>query len=189
MDADRPANGQILSLFSTPLTAIGCSDDDGPNAQISVSTYGAGVVPDQPRLITALYKANRTHDLVLAKGSFSLSVLSEQQIDLIPALGFVSSSDGAKLGGLAYHLTPLGNPVFEGSLGWLEAEVIEAFDMGDGTAFLSAVLQHERLTEDTPLYWSRLLPQLPTEWQQQWFQKIARDIDRYRPMMRWLPRD
>ncbi len=79
MDADRPANGPILSLFSTPLTLIGCSGDDGPNAQVSVSTYGAGVVPDRPRIITALYKANITHDLVHAKGSFSISVLCDTQ--------------------------------------------------------------------------------------------------------------
>ncbi len=189
MDADRPANGPILSLFSTPLTLIGCSGEDGPNAQVSVSTYGAGVVPDQPRLITALYKANLTHDLVMAKGTFSISVLCEAQIDLIPALGFVSSRTAPKLEGLDFHLTPNGNPVFEGSLGWAECEVIEAFDMGDGTAFLSAVLQHERLTDATPLYWSRLLPQLPQEWQQRWAEKIIRDIERYRPMMHWLPAD
>jgi flavin reductase (DIM6/NTAB) family NADH-FMN oxidoreductase RutF len=144
------------------------------------------VVPDRPRIITALYKANVTHDLVMAKGSFSISVLCEAQIDLIPALGFVSSRGGPKLEGLDYRLTPLGNPVFEGSLGWAECEVIEAFDMGDGTAFLSAVLQHERLSDATPLYWSRLLPQLPQEWQAQWSEKIGRDIERYRPMMRWL---
>jgi flavin reductase (DIM6/NTAB) family NADH-FMN oxidoreductase RutF len=189
MDADRPANGPILSLFSTPLTLIGCSGDDGPNAQVSVSTYGAGVVPDKPRLITALYKANATHDLVMAKRTFTISVLCEDQIDLIPALGFVSSRTAPKLEGLDFHLTANGNPVFEGSLGWAECEVIEAFDMGDGTAFLSAVLHHERLTDATPLYWSRLLPHLPREWQQRWAEKITRDIERYRPMMHWLPAD
>ena len=181
-----PPGGSILSLFWTPLVAVGASDGSQPNAQIALSTLGASVVPDRPRIICVLYKANHTHDLVLARRSFSLSVLSEDQIDLIPALGFVSGRDRDKLDGLDYTLTPRGNPVFTGCTGWLECDVIETSDLGDSTAFLAAVLQHERLREGYGLTWSRLAPTLPPQWLETWNAKLAGDIVKYRELMHWL---
>ncbi|HEU5424759.1 MAG TPA: flavin reductase family protein, partial [Nitrolancea sp.] len=172
--------GSVLSLFWTPLVAVGATDGTRPNAQISVSTFGAGVVPDRPRIVCVLYKANYTHGLVLARRNFSVSVLAEDQIDLIPALGFASGRDRDKLDGLDYTLTQRANPVFTGCTGWLECEVIETADFGDSTAFLGAVLQHERLREGYGLSWSRLAPSLPRQWLETWNAKLAGDIVKYR---------
>lgn len=180
------AGGNLLSLFWTPIVAVGSSGAEGPNAQISVSTFGAGVVPDRPRLLCTLYKSNLTHDLVLAKRDLSLSVLAAEQLDLIPALGFVSGRDGRKLDGLEFELTRRGNPVFPGSIGWLECQVIESFDLGDATALLCAVVENQRLRDAEPLVWSRLAPTLPREWRDRWAEKMARDIEHYRGLMHWL---
>jgi flavin reductase (DIM6/NTAB) family NADH-FMN oxidoreductase RutF len=182
-----PAGGNLLSLFWTPIVAVGCSGEGGPNAQISVSTFGAGVVPDRPRLLVVLYRQNLTHDLVVAKGGFSLSVLSAAQVELIPRLGFVSGHEGGKLDGLDYTRSPRGNPVFTGCIGWLECAVIEAFDLGDATAFLGAVEENHRLTDDEPLVWSKLAPTLSQAWRDEWAAKMARDVEHYRGLMHWLP--
>ena len=181
-----PRGGNLLSYFWTPIVAVGCSGPAGPNAQISVSTFGAGVVPDHPRLLAVLYKRNHTHDLVVAKGSFSLSLLCAEQVDLVPKLGFVSGRETPKLDGLDYTLTDRGNPVFEGSIGWLECSLIETFDLGDSTAFLGAVVENHRLTDDEPLVWSKLAPTLPRAIRDQWDAKMARDIEHYRALMHWL---
>ncbi len=180
-----PQGGNLLSNFWTPIVAVGCSGPEGPNAQISLSTFGAGVVPDRPRLIVTLYKLNHTHDLIVAKGNFSLSLLCEAQIDLLTKLGMVHGHDTSKLGDVEYTLTERGNPVFDGSIGWLECSVIERFDFGDSTAFLSAVEQNVRLTDDAPLVWSRLLPTLPDDVRAQWDAKMAGDIAHYRSVMKW----
>jgi flavin reductase (DIM6/NTAB) family NADH-FMN oxidoreductase RutF len=182
-----PTGGSLLSLFWTPIVAVGCGDGRAPNAQISVSVFGASVVPDRPRLLCVLYKANHTHDLVAKKGSFSLTVLSGDQLDLIPALGFVSGRDRNKLEGLDYQLTERGNPVFPGGLGWLECEVIEALDLGDASGYLAAVVANERWREGSPLVWSRLAPALPPDWLRTWEAKLARDIEDYRERMHWRP--
>jgi flavin reductase (DIM6/NTAB) family NADH-FMN oxidoreductase RutF len=176
----------LLSSFWTPIVAIGCSGALAPNAQISVSVFGAGVVPDQPRLLVVLYKRNHTHDLIMLKGDLSISVLCAAQVDLIPKLGFVSGRDSPKFEGLAYTLSERGNPIFNGSIGWLECVVIEHFDLGDSTAFLVAVLENNRLTNDEPLVWSKLAPTLPQAVRDQWDAKMARDIDHYRKLMHWL---
>jgi flavin reductase (DIM6/NTAB) family NADH-FMN oxidoreductase RutF len=181
-----PRGGNLLSAFWTPIVVVGCSGPDGPNAQISVSVFGAGVVPDRPRLLATLYKRNLTHDLVLAKGDLSLSMLCAAQVDLIPKLGLVSGRDTGKLDGLDYTLTERGNPVFEGSIGWLEGTIIEHFDLGDATAFLIAVTENHRLTDDEPLVWSKLAPTLPVDVRAQWDAKMTRDIEHYRSVMHWV---
>jgi flavin reductase (DIM6/NTAB) family NADH-FMN oxidoreductase RutF len=178
--------GSLLSLFWTPIVAVGCSGGGKPNAQISVSTLGAGTVPERPRILSVLYKANLTHDLVLAKGDFSISVLSDEQTALIPALGFESGSERDKLEGLDFELTVRGNPVFTDSLGWLECEVIESFDFGDATAFLTGVVDMKRQREGRAMVWSAIAPTLPPEWLESWRAKQAHDAEIYRTIMHWL---
>jgi flavin reductase (DIM6/NTAB) family NADH-FMN oxidoreductase RutF len=181
------AGGSLLSLFWTPIVAVGCSDGGRANAQISVSTFGAGTVPERPRILSVLYKANFTHELVVAKRDFSISVLSEDQTALIPALGFETGRESDKLEGLDFELTARGNPVFRDSLGWLECEVIESFEFGDATAFLAAVVEMKRMREGGALAWSAIAPLLPPTWLDTWRAKQVRDAELYRAMMHWLP--
>src|SRR5712691_651929 len=109
MAESRLDGSSLLSLFWTPLVAVGCSSPTRLNAQISVSTFGASIVPDRPRLLSVLYKANFTHELVLAKRSFALSILAAGQTELLRALGFNSGRDHDKLAGLHPNLTSRGN--------------------------------------------------------------------------------
>jgi flavin reductase (DIM6/NTAB) family NADH-FMN oxidoreductase RutF len=175
----------LLSLFWTPLVAVGCSDGDRLNAQISLSNFGASIVPDRPRLLSVLYKSNYTHDLVEAKGSFSISVLGADQAGLLRPLGFVSGRDHDKLAGLEIALTPLGNPILTASLGWLDCEVIDTFDLGDATAFLAAVTETKRFRTGEPLFWYKVRHDLPQSWLDEWERKITADIERSRTSMLW----
>jgi flavin reductase (DIM6/NTAB) family NADH-FMN oxidoreductase RutF len=185
-DARSAGSGSLLGLFWTPLVAVGSSDGARLNAQVSVSSFGASIVPTRPRLLSVLYKGNYTHDLVAAKGSFAISVLAADQVALVHSLGYASGRDHDKLAGLAIATTERGNPVFRESLGWLECEVIEAYDLGDATAYLGAVVEQKTLRRAEPLVWSRLRPTLPAAWQAEWEGKIAVDIERSLRTMRWL---
>jgi flavin reductase (DIM6/NTAB) family NADH-FMN oxidoreductase RutF len=176
----------VLSHFWTPLVAVGCSRGDRPNAQISVSTFGASIVPDRPRLLSVLYKANLTHEMVVEKGSFTVCLLAQDQRDLVPRLGFVSGHDEDKMAGLDVSVTSKGNPIVQECLAWLECEVIEGFDMGDATCFLAAVTAGEHLRPGEPMTWLDLRTTLPAEWLAKWDRKIVADIERYRGIMRWL---
>jgi flavin reductase (DIM6/NTAB) family NADH-FMN oxidoreductase RutF len=176
----------VLSYFWTPLVAVGCSCGDRLNAQISVSILGASIVPDRPRLLSVLYKANFTHELVIEKGSFSVCLLAQDQSGLIPKLGFVSGRDEDKMAGLEVGVTPGGNPILKGCLAWLECQVIDSFDFGDATCFLAAVTAMERLRAGEPMSWAGIRSILPPESLAQWDRKIVRDILRSRGLMRWL---
>jgi flavin reductase (DIM6/NTAB) family NADH-FMN oxidoreductase RutF len=181
-----PEAFSVLSYFWTPLVAVGCSRGDRLYAQISVSTLGASIVPDRPRLFSVLYKANFTHELVIEKGSFTICLLGQDQSDLIPRLGFVSGRDEDKMAGLDVGVTPKGNPIMRGCLAWLECEVIDTFDLGDATCFLAAVTAMERLRGGEPMSWAGIRSILPHEWLAQWDHKIAGDILRSRRVMLWL---
>ena len=188
---DKPPGGppeafSVLSYFWTPLVAVGCSRGDRLNAQISVSTLGASIVPDRPRLLSVLYKANFTHELVVAKGSFSVCLLAQDQSDLIPRLGFVSGRDEDKMAGLDVGVTPGGNPIVKDCLAWLECQVIDTSDFGDATCFLAAVTAMERLRAGEPMSWAGIRSILPQEWLVQWDRKIVKDIERSRRLMLWL---
>ncbi len=181
-----PEAFSVLSYFWTPLVAVGCGRADRLNAQISVSTLGASIVPDRPRLLSVLYKANFTHELVIEKGSFSVCLLAQDQTDLIPKLGFVSGRDEDKMAGLDVGLTPKGNPILKGCLAWLECEVVDTSDLGDATCFLAAVTAMERLRAGDPISWARIRSILPQERLAQWDRKIVKDIERSRRLMLWL---
>ncbi len=184
--AGQPDGMSLLSLFWTPLVAVGCGLGDRLNAQISVSTFGASIVPDRPRILSVLYKANFTHDLVQEKGSFAISVLAKEQVDVIPKLGLVSGRDGDKLHRLETTVTRDGNPFLRRSLGYLECETIEAFDLGDATCFLAAVVGSARLRDGDPLTWAEARTRLSAEALDRWSRKIAGDIERSRELMAWL---
>ncbi len=183
--SEAPSPGSLLGLFWTPVVAVGSSAAGRLNAQISVSTFGASIVPERPRLLSVLYESSYTHELVAAKGAFSLSVLAAEQTDLLRSLGFVSGRDADKLAGLDVAVTRLGNPVLTSSLGWLDCEVIEAFDLGDASAFLGAVVETQRLRDGEPLIWSRARRSLPRSWIDEWDRKLARDIKRSLTLMHW----
>jgi flavin reductase (DIM6/NTAB) family NADH-FMN oxidoreductase RutF len=176
----------LLSYFWTPLCAVGSHDAAGRmNAQITVSTFGAGIVPDRPRLLVVSYKHNYTHDLVLACGTLSVNLLGTGQEELLVTLGMQSGRAADKLAGLPVEATKAGDPVLSDSLGYLACRVIETYDLGDATAFLCGVEENVRLRDGDPLVWQDVRPGLPQAWLDRWEAKIAGDIVRARALMLW----
>jgi len=175
----------VLSYFWAPLVAVGVGHRGRVNAHISVSVLGASIVPERPRLLCVVYKHNFTHALVEEAGHFSISLLAHDQLGLIPALGFRSGREGDKMQGLAYSLTAAGDPVLDGSLGWAQCRVLDSLDLGDATCFLAAVEARGRLREGEPLWWFRVRPTLPPDWLGRWEERLARNMEASRRLMRW----
>ncbi len=102
----------VLSYLWAPVCAIGAVGPHGPNAQLSVSVFGASIVPERPRLTLNMWNGNYTTELVRERGSLSITMLSEEQVRLLEPLGLRSGRNGPKLSGIDYRLDELGNPVF-----------------------------------------------------------------------------
>ena len=176
---------ELLSHFWAPLCAIGSHGVQGPNAQISVSVFGASIVPDRPRLILNLSKTNYTRELVADSGSLAITVLSEKQAGLLRPLGLHSGREGDKLEGLAYGITEEGDPYFREGVGFIRCAVLDAYDLGDSTAFLCAVRERQALEAVPALSWAEARRWVGAEFLEEWAAKSAREQEAARAAMRW----
>ena len=174
----------VLSHFWAPLCAVGSHGPQGPNAQICVSVFGASIVPERPRLLVVLSNTNYTTELVANAGTLAVSVLAEHQAGLLAPLGLKSGRDGPKLQGLGFTLTPAGDPYFAGGAGWLSGDVLEAFDLGDSTAFLVAVRESHNGSA-LALSWQTAKGILGEEFLERWAAKSAREQEAARQAMTW----
>lgn len=177
----------MLSLFWSPVCAIGSRGPQGPNAQLCVSVFGAGIVPEKPRILVILYNTNFTRDLVLQQGTLAVTVLSEGQAHLFEALGTRSGRDGMKLPDGEYDCTDVGDAYFPAGYGLLDCVVIEHFDMGDATAFLCAVQDRRRLSGAIPLARSAAMQAQSTEVLARWAEVQAAAQTESRRTQHWRP--
>ena len=179
------ATRDIFSFFWAPLCAIGAHDGQRANAQICVSVFGASIVPAQPRLLVMLSKTNYTHDLVEQSGTLAITLLSTEQLHLLEPLGLVSGRDHDKLAGLAPRLSVSGDPFFVDGVAYFSGETLDAFDVGDSTAFLVAVRTSERLSEFPPMDWADARRRVGSEFMRRWAEKSQREQEIAQRLMVW----
>lgn len=127
----------------------------------------ASIVPACPRVLVGLGKKHRTWELVEVSQSFTLHLLGEQHIDQVWRFGLQSGRNVDKFTGLdtgALQTTPLGHPLLNQTVGWLDCRVESRLDTGDRTVYLAEVLQGEVLHFGPPLTLKRLLAKAPPEY-------------------------
>lgn len=168
--AEQDTRATLAHLWS-PLLAITTVHEGRANGQIAVAGVTASILPEAPRAVVELWKANYTHDLVLASRVFALHLLPAAPDDalarslaLIRALGFRSGRDADKMAGVSWRPGETGSPILADALSYIEARVVGTLDAGDMTVFLADVVAGERLREGEPLQWSAARERMPAEW-------------------------
>jgi len=141
-------------------------------------------VPERPRLLVVLSRTNYTNELVRECGTLSITVLGRDHLPLLEPLGLHSGRDGDKLAGLDYELDAEGNPVFPGGAGALSCRVIDQYEMGDSTAFLSAVSGRTE-GQALPLTWRAARGVVGEAFLARWAEKSAREQEAARAAMKW----
>ena len=94
---------ETLAMLSSPMIVVGRD-----NGLVAGSAEFASLVPEAPRVLVALTKANLTHDLVLASRAFVLHTLPAtphaalmNSLSLVHTLGMRSGHDGDKMPGIS----------------------------------------------------------------------------------------
>lgn len=175
----------MLSLFWAPISAVGSHGPQGPNAQLTVSVFGASSVPDRPRLLVVLYRPNYTRELVAAAGTLAISVLDRSHMRLVEPLGIRTGREGNKLAGLEVELTAEGDPWFPGAVGIARCEVIEDFELGEATSFLCAVRERRAAGGSQTFTTADIRSELGEAFTRPWDEKRARDLPMLRELMHW----
>lgn len=175
---------ETLAMLSSPMVAITTHVGGRDNGLIARSGLFASLVPEAPRILIELTKANLTHDLVQASRVFALHTLPatppdalQKSLALVHTLGMRSGHDGDKMTGIAARQGVTGCPVLADSLTYLEARVVAALDGEELTIFLADVVAGGRLREGEPLTFDLLRRQLPNAWLSEWAASRERQIE------------
>ncbi|NMD40100.1 MAG: flavin reductase [Deltaproteobacteria bacterium] len=91
-----------------------------------------------PPLIALAIRKNRlSHDQIRQTGKFTFNLLPRDALGLLNQ--FKIPDWRREFDGVEYDLSPEGNPVVKGSLGYLDCVVERAVDTGDHTLFIGRV--------------------------------------------------
>lgn len=123
----------------------------------------ASIVPELPRVTLGLAKHHHTCGQVRSSGRFTLHLLWPDQLDLIWRFGLSSSKDTDKFAGLDTRISPLGNPLINSALGWIDCKVETSVDIGDRILFLAEVRDGENHGNSLPLTVNRLYHEAPND--------------------------
>jgi flavin reductase (DIM6/NTAB) family NADH-FMN oxidoreductase RutF len=104
-----------------------------------------------PCLVVAVRDDRYTHDVILESGTFSLSILRDDQVDVAAYFAEASGEYHDKLHGIPYGQSPGGSPVLLDCLAYLDCRVLDTAHMGDHTIFIGEVTAGESYEQSYPL--------------------------------------
>lgn len=175
---------ETLAMLSSPMVVVTTHAHGRDNGLVARSAIFASLVPEAPRVLVELTKANLTHDLVLAARAFVLHTLPAtphaalmKSLSLVHALGMRSGHDGDKMTGIAARPGVTGCPILMETLTYLEARVFATLDGEELTIFLADVVDGGRLRDGEPLTFGLLREHLPKEWLAEWATSRERQIE------------
>ena len=109
-----------------PVTAVSAEHDGQASGLICSTAVSSSLDPARPRVVLQLRKENRTHELALAAGAFTLHLLRRDQQQLFR---FLALGTG---------------PPYEETLATADCRIVGTLDAGGSTVILAEVLHEER---------------------------------------------
>ena len=124
----------VLGHFATGLTIITAATDEGP-AGFTCQSFAS--LSLDPALVTfSPARSSSTWPQLRKAGRFTVNILPAEHEHL--ATQFARSGTD-KFAGVAHTPSPLGNPVLDQALAWVDCELEQEYDGGDHTIVVGAV--------------------------------------------------
>lgn len=144
-------NEKIFHKLSYGLYVVGSTKEGRFNGQIANTVFQ--ISSDPLTVGICLNKKNLTNEFVKAGKVFSISVLSKLvPLSFVGHFGFKSGRDIDKYQNISFKQGATGAPVLlEQTLGYLEAEVINAMEVETHTLFVGKVKAAEVLSDEEPM--------------------------------------
>ena len=137
----------VLSAYPTGVCVIAAQDVEGRKHAMVVGSF-TSISLDPPLIGFYPAKSSTSWAAMTGIGGFSVSVLGADQ--LAHCQQFASRA-ADKFGDLAHGVTPLGHPVIDGALAWLDCTVHSVHDIGDHFLVVGQVEALDGRTEREPL--------------------------------------
>jgi flavin reductase (DIM6/NTAB) family NADH-FMN oxidoreductase RutF len=180
----------ILDELWAPVVAVTAADGRRSDGLIASTALAASLVPESPRVLVCLARANLTHDLALAAGSFAVHLLPAEPIEpslaLFRTLGTRTGHEGDKLASFATSAGVIGAPLLQDALGYVEARVASTLELDELTVVVGDVVAERRLRDGEHLRIEFVRRQLPAEWNAEWERRRAQELEAARRLRRDL---
>ena len=124
-----------VRFFASGVTIITVAAEGRAHGMTASSFASVSLLP--PLIQVSLDKSSRTNSMIQRVGTFAVNILSRGQEDL--ARTFAGTGDKT-FDDLPHRIGPLGAPLLEGALAWLECRTTEILDAGDHDVLLGEVL-------------------------------------------------
>ncbi len=136
----------VLGHFASGLTVITAATEDGP-AGFTCQSFSS-LSLDPPLVMFSPARTSSTWPLLRAARSFTVNILAADQQHLSSQF---ARSGTDKFAGVAHSPSPLGNPVLDRALAWVDCELHQEYDGGDHTIVVGAIRGLGARTDTEPL--------------------------------------
>jgi 3-hydroxy-9,10-secoandrosta-1,3,5(10)-triene-9,17-dione monooxygenase reductase component len=124
-----------LGLYASGITVIAGHDGDEPLGFTCQSFYS--VSTDPPLISFSVMVTSSTYPRIRQTGKFSVNVLSRAQQ---PVSNQFARSGMDKWAGIAWKMSDGQNPIIDGTLTWLDCEIVAEHQAGDHFIVIGRVL-------------------------------------------------
>jgi len=138
-EAEDGTINSALDAVTYGLYIVSSVMDGKFNAQTANSVFQLTSVP--PQIAICINKRNLTHEYLTASNRFCISILSQDQSDMVRKFGYQSGRNVDKFADVKYILGKNGCPILVDCLGYLEAEILpdKIVDVGTHTMFVAKI--------------------------------------------------
>ncbi|MFT4014656.1 MAG: flavin reductase family protein [Paracoccus sp. (in: a-proteobacteria)] len=142
---------RVLGSFPTGVVAITSTEADGMPVGMVVGSFSS--VSLEPPLVSFLADvASASQARIRATGRFCANVLAADQEKLCRKL---ASRGAEKFSGVGWTASPLGNPVLEDVVSWIDCRIHDVVRIGDHDLIVGRVQELHVVSDKTPLLFLR----------------------------------
>lgn len=118
---------QVLGQYPTGVCVVTSAGTDGSPAGMVVGSF-TSVSLDPPLVGFFPDRGSSSWPKVAANGRFCVNILSAEQEDVCRKL---ASKDPDKFASIAHHPSPMGSPIIDGAVAWIDCDLHSVGDAGD----------------------------------------------------------
>lgn len=127
---------RVMGCFATGVTVVATRRPDGEPVGLTVNAF-TSVSLDPPLILICIHRNANAHHHLLQAGHFGMSFLEADQGELAVRFSMADADD--RFRDMAVVDGPLGSPLIQGALAWMECRVREAHSGGDHSIIVAEV--------------------------------------------------
>jgi flavin reductase (DIM6/NTAB) family NADH-FMN oxidoreductase RutF len=141
---DPQSYREALGRFATGVAVVTALDDSGATPQPWGTTVNSftGISLNPPLVLVAIGRERSIHPLLERCGRFGVNILGEDSQEISDCFaGAPSALPRSAFCNAPYGLSETGQPMLDGAVGFVAAEIVQSIEAGDHTIYLGRVTE------------------------------------------------